>query len=530
MKTRIIAFISMCFSLQGLAVPFISTDPVSLGMGTAGTAGGKLSSGPFYNPAILSFGATDRDDFIFSLQFGAIVADQDETYKTITDLTDDDQVEEFENDLDTIETESSNLDSLITSLVSDAAALNAGNDYDDTPIATAQSFQTSAANLANSVNTTNTALTSLDSKSTIVLNSFEELDKNQVNAMLGLGLSTLFPSKKISVGISINTRAFLSGKLFVTSEDLDLLRSYLAGTRAYTDQVALASDASSTLSTSLDCRASAPNSCSSAQATTVTADRATLNSEGNSLANFNYGGSSTAAEDGDTILFQNGQLTNAATDPQLTSRLRAIGVGIGEFGITLSRSFKIQGDEYHIGVTPKYQMISIFDYTYNLESSEDFEFEDVQDTEESYAAINVDVGAMRSFGFNDEFVLGLTIRDLVPNEFESKENFKVRMDPAVRAGAAYLKSWYRLALDLDVTRNQPAGNESRTQYLAVGGEVDFGDIFHLRAGYRTNLAQSGENQVSLGLGFTPFFDLSVLTNPANLRRELGVAMRFGFGF
>lgn len=515
------------FPLTTLAVPFLTTDPVSLGMGGTGAAGGRLSSGPFYNPALLSFQSTASDDFIFSLQVGAIVSDEDESYDTIKDLTDDDIVKSFEDDLKVIESQADTVEGLATTL--ETSLTNLTTNPASAPVATINAFQTSVNNLNGSVTNVSQAVNSINSTGGEVINSFSTLDNNRIRGLVEVGVLTLFPDETLAIGLSINGRAFVTGRLTITDEDINLLNEYLNAMTAYSDQLSSTSSSATSFSNDLNCALTA--SCTPTEINDLNNAVPALTTEVDAIGNFNYGGSSTAnTNDGDTIIFQNGELAPGADDPNLTSSVRAIGVGIGEVGLTLSKPVEIYGRNYHIGVTPKYQMISIFDYVYDLESSDDFDIDDVRDTEETYAAVNVDVGGITTFGLDNEFVLGLTIHDLIPREFESERNFKVRLSPSFRAGFAYLRSWYRFTADVDLNRNQPVGAESRTQYLAFGGEVDFWDLLHLRAGYRANIAKAGQNVVSVGFGLTPFFDFAALVNPANRQKEFGFSVRLGFGF
>jgi len=86
-----------------------------------------------------------------------------------------------------------------------------------------------------------------------------------------------------------------------------------------------------------------------------------------------------------------------------------------------------------------------------------------------------------------------------------------------------------LAADMDLIENDPAGFESKSQYLGLGAELDLFDWVQLRAGYRHNLSDSDSSIPTLGFGFSPFgvhADLALAGNST----DLAVSMQLGFRF
>ena len=106
----------------------------------------------------------------------------------------------------------------------------------------------------------------------------------------------------------------------------------------------------------------------------------------------------------------------------------------------------------------------------------------------------------------------------------------LKLRPQVRVGASYENKWSTVVLDVDVTRNNPVGLEEKSQYIALGGELNAWNWAQLRAGYRVDVANNKRSIASLGLGLSPFgvvhADLAVAGN----KDELGASLQFGFRF
>ena len=110
---------------------------------------------------------------------------------------------------------------------------------------------------------------------------------------------------------------------------------------------------------------------------------------------------------------------------------------------------------------------------------------------------------------------------------------EISLKPQYRAGLAFNGDWTTVAIDVDLTENDPIAWENPTQYAAIGAEFDVFDTLQLRAGYRTNLSVSDAEVASIGFGFSPFglhIDIAAMANPNDVEKEAGVALETGFYF
>jgi len=205
---------------------------------------------------------------------------------------------------------------------------------------------------------------------------------------------------------------------------------------------------------------------------------------------------------------------------------RVLASAVGEIGLTLARSFEIQGQSVNFGVTPKLVQMRTFDYAQGVDNFDEDDF-DASDYETEDTHVNVDLGASADFGGSDQWRVGASVRNLIPQTLKTVENNgrpliyeqeEMKLDPLVTVGVAHTSSWHTLTADLDLTKNEGIGPAADQQWLAVGGEFNVYDWINLRAGARQNLAsETGSNGIEEETQYTAGFALS----PWALRIEAG---------
>lgn len=225
---------------------------------------------------------------------------------------------------------------------------------------------------------------------------------------------------------------------------------------------------------------------------------------------------------------------NSFNTNNLTSGIDVKGVTLGEIGVSLSREFTISDQVVALGITPKIVKAQLFDTVILINSNNQNNFNNSNDTAE-YSFVNFDLGAAKSY--DNGWSSGVVIKNLLPKTLEFKNSLHpngtgeyLKLSPLARLGVAHTNSWSTVAVDLDLTKNDPAGFEKATQYLALGGELSAWNWAQLRAGYRMDLVDSARNVTSIGLGFSPFgvahADLAVAGNG----NEVGASFQLGVHF
>lgn len=212
----------------------------------------------------------------------------------------------------------------------------------------------------------------------------------------------------------------------------------------------------------------------------------------------------------------------------LVSTLDGRGAVVQEYSVSLARHFEIFGRDISVGVTPKTLRVSTFDYRLSVV---DDDTEVVYDEgRRDYDDFNLDVGLAHAFANN--FQAGLVIRNLVPLTYRTALGNEIKLRPQARAGGSFHLARATLALDLDLTENDPLGFDEKTRYLALGGEIDLWRFVQLRLGYRRNLVSTAVAEpdiYSAGFGLRlPVLGANLDVGAAGNDRDLAAAFQLGF--
>lgn len=523
--TVVSAFLLSTASFYAVSLPLTPLDSRSIGMGGTGVAAARTAQAARFNPALLSFADDDEDFSLILPQFGFSAADEQELFDSITDFVDADYVDLFETSIDSIRAS-------VSSVTDDAPAIESAASSRDIA-----ALQTAVDSLDTVVTALNSETITVDQNTNALIVSLDSLSNKSVRGKLGGNFAMAFPSQDFGMAFTINAELDFSGVLMITQNDLDLLDVYSDAATAYSaglvDYSTAASDlltATTNLNDAIN-NGDPPATIATLQAAADSALTAFDNAEA-ALENFNYGGTATPADpnDGNKVIFSNGELAGDADDVDLTSSGHFIAVTTTEFGWSLSKSFRVGDQALAIGITPKLQQFELYDYFYQVEDDEDIDFDDVLDAKVSEDAFNIDIGVVQSFGSESQWRVGLVARNLIKQEFQTALGADVEISPQFRAGLAYNWGWLTLAADYDLTENDAVAFGSTTQYAMFGAEMDVFEVMQLRLGYRSDTANSGFDSYSVGLGFSPFgvhLDVSGFVNTTNADNEAGVAVEFG---
>jgi len=82
----------------------------------------------------------------------------------------------------------------------------------------------------------------------------------------------------------------------------------------------------------------------------------------------------------------------------------------------------------------------------------------------------------------------------------------------VTTGFALHSTWFTAAVDIDITQSSTMNNTKPSRYTRIGAEMDAWGWLQFRGGFRYDLESNDSNQVTLGMGLSPFnivhFDLT----------------------
>lgn len=226
------------------------------------------------------------------------------------------------------------------------------------------------------------------------------------------------------------------------------------------------------------------------------------------------------------------------TNTNLQSKVEIQGVGLVEMGLALSHEFGEADAAWGLGITPKMVQVNLYEYNVHVNN---FSSSNINgsDFTAKYSHINFDLGLAKQHG--NGWRTGLVVKNIIPHTYNFKNaptpgatpmptGNTLKLKPQARVGASHTTSWSTVAMDLDLTTNDPAGLEKKSQYLALGAELNAWDWVQLRLGYRANLKDNKRNVPSVGLGLAPFgvFHLDVAV--AKSSNEIGASARLAFTF
>ncbi|MBF0471659.1 MAG: conjugal transfer protein TraF [Gammaproteobacteria bacterium] len=461
--TALSATVVTLLSGQASALPFSSMDPRALGMGGVGVATADVTTATAYNPAMLSVTPEgERLGFTFPyLGVGGY------GYQDFIDFEDAKYVD--------------NLD----------ASINSASNLD---LATAQS-----ATVTNAYNQVAADARKLNT-------GLADVAADPFGVDVGSGFVVARTSRELGWGVSAGAGGFMAGTI-----------AY----RDYADIEKLAED----VETFAECYGVASGVVSSG-ATVSTASAATVNSVvdcNTRLNNMNYVAGLNDPNPGEVTY---------DTDQDLDSELFLTGVVLVEVGVSLATERVISGQSYGFGVTPKMVSATVFEYNANVNTS-DSDDATGDDYSTDYSNFNLDLGMTTSFA--EGWRAGLTIKNLLAQEynFQNRNPAGVMVDtgrsvevkPMARAGVAFQRDWYLIALEMDLTTNAAPGTGDDSRQIALGTEFS-SSFAKLRLGYKMDTEGSDRNFISAGLGFFDVFDVAV----ASGKDELAASFKFGYQF
>jgi len=556
-------------SMQASAVPFQVFDARSMGMGGTGVASAQISSIVPYNPALLATYRADDHLSVTFPRFGVFGSDEDEFIESVEDFDDAAYFDAFSDTLDAVTLDVDNLSgSLDGSLAGDngvtAALQNVTTAIDtNTAIAQADLDTLDTNNQFSSLSRFDAATTSLQgnagtggvlSQNVIDLNNgLTSLSNKALRGGFGGGVSFAIPSTKFGMSVSIDTNITASGLLTVESDDLQLLTDYTGATSGYVDVSAqFASDLVYFSALTVKFAAFADDPINNPALTAQEEDDLQLFINGaDDDATTDDAGSIAASEaavsnysannsNGDPLIVNNEFVGN---DADLVSTAHIYGAAVTDIALGIGRMFTIQGKDIGIGITPKLQRIDVFDVIYQLDgedqNGQELNFDDVEvnDYHVEFTEFNLDAGAAYRFGHNGRWQGGFALKNLIGKTYTSAAGKQVSINPMARVALSYENTdfWLKpkVAVDLDLTENDPIAFEDPTQYFGIGAEIDLFRTLQLRGGYRTNLAGSDQEAVSFGIGFSPFvvhLDFAAFANPSDVEKEAGFAFEMGVEF
>lgn len=239
------------------------------------------------------------------------------------------------------------------------------------------------------------------------------------------------------------------------------------------------------------------------------------------------------------------QVTVDFDSNQLNSKVEMRAAIIGEAGFSFARQFGEGTGTWTLGVTPKLVKVNLYEYTADAGAADTGDING-DDYLAEYSHVNFDIGLAKNF--NNGWRSGFVVKNVIGHSYDFMNTPKdangvpiagaepvatgnsINIKPQARIGVSHQNSWSTVALDVDLTANDPVGMEEKSRYIALGGELNAWDWVQLRAGYRINTFDSNRNVASLGLGLAIAGTLHVDVAAAGNDKEVGASAQIGLQF
>lgn len=560
-------------SAAAQALPFDSFDPRSMSMGGTGVAVGDPSTAPFFNPAMLTASDPSKKYSIELPIIGVRLYDPSNMHTNLTTLADTGTL--LTNNASTLSTNSTAFSNSITTLNSDISTMSTritslGN-LSVTDAATAATALTSMNTLSSNLTTVTTDISSVSTTSGTVSTNTSTVSSNisSINTLLNkmnnqpiqgvFGAATVvgIPGKNWGFAFYANAWGAVGGTLeYRDSATVTTITNALNTTSTALGSTSTATgNASTDLSTANTKLTTAISDCAASKLTTAAALTTCSNSLTAAQSSLNTA-KTTMGTTSTTIASNATSVTDAASSVKgnttLQSKIHLRGVAVVEEGLSMSHNFVTYDHTWSLGITPKVMNLTLFDALLGASNGTSTSGITGNDYIATYNTVNFDLGVAKSY--NNGWRSGVMVKNVIPQSFDFKNaptpgatpvanGSSLTLNPQARFGISHDNAWSTVAFDVDMTRNNPAGLENQSQYAGIGGELSAWGWAQLRAGYRSDLLNAGQEVISMGFGispripyFKPHLDLAIiaskdiLTSGWNNATQVGASLKAGLNF
>ena len=193
-----------------------------------------------------------------------------------------------------------------------------------------------------------------------------------------------------------------------------------------------------------------------------------------------------------------------ALDHNLTY-INISGIDIAEVPIGFAHSFNLNNNSnLSVGIALKYMEGITYKNKIAIDSNNHTLQNSLNDNKKVSSQLGVDLGLLLS---NDKINIGIVGKDLNSPTFKFYDGSEYKIKPMVRGGINLeLTNWLEFAMDIDLTKNNTAIKDYKSQYVGGGFNIHQ-SWFSIRAGARRNMVQNNEGTIlttGFGLGLKWF--------------------------
>lgn len=197
-----------------------------------------------------------------------------------------------------------------------------------------------------------------------------------------------------------------------------------------------------------------------------------------------------------------------------SSKVSVYAISVIEFGMTFARKFDTRYGGIHIGMSPKYNIMSSYNYTALVADFDPDKYKDGMTSDGK--GFNLDLGV--EMGLLYGLSVGAAVKNLVPQSVTldpmNGSNGTYNIHPVMTTGLTWSSDYATVAMDIDVNATQRyedmntlsgiSNDFDDTQMLKIGGEIGLESAVQLRAGYMKDLQGNKRQVFTAGIGLSPF--------------------------
>lgn len=201
-------------------------------------------------------------------------------------------------------------------------------------------------------------------------------------------------------------------------------------------------------------------------------------------------------------------------DYDIESKMSVYAVSVTELGMTFARKFDTRQGGIHVGISPKYYLLSTYNYTENVDNFDPGKYKDGASSDDKGFNFDLGIGIDLKYGLS----AGAAIKNVMPQEVDLEpmngSTASYNINPVLTTGLSWSSEYATVGIDLDVNAAKRyeniesltgvSDNFDDTQMLKIGGEIGLPYAMQLRAGYTRDLQGNKEQVVTGGVGFSPF--------------------------
>ena len=231
------------------------------------------------------------------------------------------------------------------------------------------------------------------------------------------------------------------------------------------------------------------------------------------FANADVAGTSKVDQQYNRLIFKNGtnyyelNSNNSVTpsnqaDYEGSSLIYAMDEGVGNTGVQLDglavieipvaygHAFGTDFGDIYLGGAFKLMKGTTYSSFHSFSSDKDIS-DDFDKNKKDSTTVGLDLGVAYNPSFDEDLTLALVGKNLNSPSFDRTVGKDFKLDPMVRAGAAYKISFVELAFDVDLTENESI-NGMKSRYVGGGASFDL-FILDLNAGVMKNLSSNDDS-------------------------------------